>query len=76
MPLSATLITPLGILPARRSDTRKVDLESMQIAIVYSDDARAGCDGRLQFFVVVHFHQGGHAVVFGQFAEVAHLAFG
>ena len=58
---------------AKRSFKRH--FKSVQIPIVHSDEPRAGCNSRLQLFFVVHFHQRGHAVMFGQFPEIAHLAF-
>src|ERR1700682_1661850 len=81
MPLSAILIVSVGICEARRRQvsmsTSKVWRLRLLTPMMRPPEAmaRAGTEGQRESVFIVDLHQSRHAVLFGEFAEVAQFGF-
>lgn len=54
----------------------QIDREGVQIAVIHTDNFRAGVDSRIQLVLIVHLNQSGHAILSGTLAEAAQLGCG
>ncbi len=68
--------TPAGIFSASCSEVSRFTSKVCRLRLLTPIKRAPGGDGRLQLFFVMHLHQRRHSIALGQFAEIAHLAFG